>query len=139
MRLSHTSLPLPELGGQKGPEGKLLPAGHRFFHSHPSSSLLPLSRTKLDSSQITQASEKGECLGGPYCWVEPRLDLALVLGTLLLSHPLGEDFRAQCRGQPLPTMSQQQFPRQSMADTDDGASLVGWGVAGQSLFKVAEC
>lgn len=101
-----TSPPLPELGEQVY-RRKLLTSGHNFFYSHTSSSLLSLSRTKLDSSQVTQASEKEQCLEGPYCWVEHRLDLALVPGTLFLSHPLSKDFRVQCRrGQPLPMMSQ---------------------------------
>lgn len=81
-------------------------SGHNFCF-HTPSSLLSLSRTKLDSSQVTEASEKGQCLEGPYCWVEHRLDLALVPETLFLSHPLGEDFGVQCgRGQPHPMTRQ---------------------------------
>lgn len=55
-------------------------SGHNFYF-HTPSSLLPVSRTKLDSSQVTQVSKKEQCLEGPYCWVEHRLDLALVPGT----------------------------------------------------------
>lgn len=53
-------------------------SGHNFYFHTPS--YPSHSRTKLDSSQVTEASEKGQCLEGPYCWVEHRLDLALAQG-----------------------------------------------------------
>lgn len=101
------SPPLPELGEQKALQEKTLDLRPQLLFFRLPLSSHPSRGQSWTHYKLHKASEKGQCLEGPYCWVEHRLDLALVPRTLFLSRPLGEDFRVPCgRGQPLPMMSQ---------------------------------